>query len=416
MTDTCTVALVSNGLYENRGCEAIVRGTMEILRKEYRSKIAVKAGVIASPSAVEKQGAGETDPSIDTFSLRGLDGPRWSPSWIMRKSNERLNTYFYPHLGDLRRNLSTCELALEVGGDNYSLDYGRPTFHLATDRYLMRRGIPVVLWGASIGPFDADPTFSKRVFKHLLELDAVFVRESESFEYLAKNGIHHNVHLMADPAFAMAARKPAAHFPATNVLPGTIGINLSYLIAYFSGATYHDLGIAGWGEFCAEIVRETLSLGRPVLLIPHVGSARRNTEDFALARQIRRLLSDEYGSALSIVEEDYSAAEFKWIISQCAVFAGARTHATIAAISSMVPTLSIGYSLKARGINHDVFGHGDFCIPASEVTPKAFVGRLAALINNERSIREHLEQVVPRLEDNAWRAGAILRAITTGMH
>lgn len=38
------------------------------------------------------------------------------------------------------------------------------------------------------------------------------------------------------------------------------------------------------------------------------------------------------------------------------MFIGARTHATIAAYSSLVPTLVVGYSVKARGIARDLFG------------------------------------------------------------
>ena len=38
------------------------------------------------------------------------------------------------------------------------------------------------------------------------------------------------------------------------------------------------------------------------------------------------------------------------------MFVGARTHATIAAYSTGVPTLAVGYSVKARGIARDIFG------------------------------------------------------------
>ncbi|MFR4670990.1 MAG: hypothetical protein ACLT69_14285 [Intestinibacter bartlettii] len=45
----------------------------------------------------------------------------------------------------------------------------------------------------------------------------------------------------------------------------------------------------------------------------------------------------------------------KGYISRCRLYR-ARTHATIAAYSTCVPTLVIGYSVKAKGIAKDIFG------------------------------------------------------------
>jgi polysaccharide pyruvyl transferase WcaK-like protein len=57
------------------------------------------------------------------------------------------------------------------------------------------------------------------------------------------------------------------------------------------------------------------------------------------------------------VPGNIGARQVKWVISKCRYFIGARTHATVAAFSTGVPTISIAYSKKARGINRDIFGH-----------------------------------------------------------
>ena len=44
------------------------------------------------------------------------------------------------------------------------------------------------------------------------------------------------------------------------------------------------------------------------------------------------------------------------MISQCRFFIGSRTHSVIAAYSSGVPTLALGYSIKSKGIAQDIFG------------------------------------------------------------
>jgi polysaccharide pyruvyl transferase WcaK-like protein len=101
----------------------------------------------------------------------------------------------------------------------------------------------------------------------------------------------------------------------------------------------------------------------------------------------------------------------KWIIAQCSVFAGARTHSTIAALSSGVPTLSIGYSLKARGINRDIYGHLDHCLPVARLSPNDFRTRIADLIYKEAEIRAHLLRQAAVMRTRALSAGTLLRRI-----
>ena len=79
-----------------------------------------------------------------------------------------------------------------------------------------------------------------------------------------------------------------------------------------------------------------------IALIPHV--VWENNDD----RKVLRKLYEDLGKNKRIVlVEDHTAPELKYIISHCRLFIGARTHATIAAYSSLVPTLVVGYSVKA---------------------------------------------------------------------
>ena len=50
------------------------------------------------------------------------------------------------------------------------------------------------------------------------------------------------------------------------------------------------------------------------------------------------------------------------------MFVGCRTHSTIAAYSTCVPTLVVGYSIKSRGIAKDLFGdYKDLVIPIEDL-------------------------------------------------
>ena len=109
-----------------------------------------------------------------------------------------------------------------------------------------------------------------------------------------------------------------------------------------------------------------------------------------------------------------SAAETKWLIARCAVFVRARTHATIAAISSCVPTLSLAYSRKARGLNRDVFGNQDNCLLPSEVEPVAIAERIVNMLAHRDAICDHLTNALPGIREHAFYGGIILRRLISG--
>lgn len=93
-----------------------------------------------------------------------------------------------------------------------------------------------------------------------------------------------------------------------------------------------------------------------VVLIPHVRLSF--SDDMDELRPIYEKYK-ETGRVLLVDDISLNARQLKYIISKCRIFVGARTHATIAAYSTGVPTLSIGYSVKARGIARDLFGSED---------------------------------------------------------
>ena len=90
--------------------------------------------------------------------------------------------------------------------------------------------------------------------------------------------------------------------------------------------------------------------------------------------------------------DDQNCMELKGIISRCRFFIGARTHATIAAYSTGVPTLVVGYSVKARGIARDLFGTEEgYVLPAHSLeNENELLSAFRSLIRKEDSIRQTL--------------------------
>jgi polysaccharide pyruvyl transferase WcaK-like protein len=362
---------------------------------------------MARPEPVAVQNRAELISRITSFSITPV-GRRGTIKWWQAQANKRLGTNFHPHLLDLRPETRGVTVALEVGGDNYTLDYGRPEKFMAIDRYLQKRGVPVMLWGASVGPFDDDREFAPKMLDHLRGLSAIFVRETESRDYLAERNIRDNVFLTADPAFLMEPTEPTS-LPA-DLLPAqeTIGVNFSPLVGqYWRRNAPFDL--ARWMDECVTFVKALDVLNRPILLIPHVASPQPRNDDFSFLTEVQAKAATELTVPVRVLPRNLNASELKWIIGRCAAFAGARTHSTIAALSSCVPTLSIGYSLKARGINRDLFGHLDYCVPVAELTPDTFAQKVGQLINDAVSIRSSLEQKLPHVRELAYSSGEVLR-------
>jgi colanic acid/amylovoran biosynthesis protein len=397
--------LVGNGSYRNRGCEAIVRGTMVILRHEFGEEFRVTLGTLASPDTVAEQAAKEFDPLITHLSLRGMPIHRWSRAWWRR----RIPRWFLKEQSPFRildRACKGARCALQVGGDNYTLDYGVPQLFMQLDDYLNRHRLPIVLWGASVGPFDADPEFAPTMFAHLRAMRGIFVRESDSYEYLRTNGVDANLHRMPDPAFLLEPVEPPAEKLARQVPSGVIGLNLSPLM----GRYITNGNTEAWVKNAADIVHSIVeSTHRPILLIPHVTSP--HTNDHAFLSSVAAACWKANTENVSVLGGNLTAAETKWVISKCAAFAGARTHSTIAAISTCVPTLSLAYSRKAQGLNRDIFGTQDYCLQPSEMSPANVAQRIMDLLARRDVISKQLANVLPEIRASALQSGSNLRNV-----
>jgi len=400
--------LVGNASYANRGCEAIVRGTMGILRSEFGSNISADCGVVDTPSSVGEMDKVERDVNISNFSMYG-GVRRLSLRWWTRQLNRLLGTGFEPGLWGLARRLDGRVAALQVGGDNFSFDYGRPDFLVNVNKYLLSKKIPVFIWGASIGPFSSDPEYERGIMAHFRTLSGIFVRESETQRYLASHGVVDNVWLVADPAFLLEARQPSSWRMPPGYSGKCAGVNLSPLVANFRPSLSPHRRLEQWTDYCVNLLNAFCErCDFPLLLIPHVITPFDGNDDWMLLQKVAVELRKR-NRRVEIVPRDLDASELKWVIAQCFVFAGARTHSTIAALSSCIPTLSLSYSVKAIGINRDVLGTDRYCIPVSRLDADIFVSRMKELGDARSQFVEDLRKVVPIMKSRALSAGRILR-------
>lgn len=309
----------------------------------------------------------------------------------------------------LSEELAACDLVLSIGGDNYSLDYGLASlfFFVGLAEAAMRIGRPVVLWGASVGPFREISGVERQMARHLSRLALITVRETQSQRYLAELGVSKNVRLTSDSAFAMVPEALALdEFWPRESRQGVLGLNLSPLIDTVRtkrGATISLLDEA------AEFIRRVAAAGWSVVLIPHVipldGVAANNDEVYL--RRICDVVRSDVPN-VSVVPGHLSAPQLKYVIGRCRFFIGARTHATIAALSMGVPTVSIAYSVKAQGINLDLFGHADYVLEAGALGVDSLMRCVSLLVEREAEIRACLRERTPIWVERMNAAAATL--------
>ena len=392
--------LAGNGPYDNRGCEAITRGTISILRKNFNNPHFVALSNFTSYGQFERQKKTEEDTGvthIKTWRSINKLNPFYYYQWFIRKVSPRFS--YQMMYKDLIPYISKAKVVLAVGGDKYTLDYGYPVYTVILGNLISEYRKPLVIWGASVGPFSKDLKYERFMADHLVNKAAViFVRESISLEYLLGLGVK-KVYLVADPAFCLDEKQPMEIY---SVEEGAVGINLSPLLAkYIAGGNRREW-VSKAGKIIAQIKDKFC---RPIYLIPHITHTFENDYIF-----MRDALSTIDKTGVHLVPPNFNAAETKWIIGRMAYFIGARTHATIAAISSAVPTLSLAYSVKALGINKDIFGHTRYCLQPNEVEC-CVIDRLQEIINNSSSISNHLRLILSDLKAKAFSAGEILKNI-----
>jgi colanic acid/amylovoran biosynthesis protein len=402
--------LAGNGPYDNRGCEAIVRGTTKILRAHFKNPRFFCLSHFQNDEQYRKQKAQEYDEDIEHRHSNRLSKKKivqnfWRPSYLTyaydhlcrpERVKYRIYEHMIPHLDD-------AAAVLSVGGDNYSLDYGVPRTFTDLDDVVIEKGKPIVLWGASVGPFSAKPDYERFMSEHLKKTTGIFARESATINYLNSIGVKDNVHAVADPAFVMDAVKPDGIDDEFPIDEESIGLNFSPLMAKYVA----DGDLEKWSLIAARIISHVAgATEKPIYLIPHVTNADSNDHSFMQGAVARISGSSEN---ITLIPPKYSAEETKWIIGRMAIFAGARTHSTIAALSSGVPTLSFAYSIKAQGINQDIFGNTQYCLDPSHLDPEAVSKQMLSMLDSSTIIGKELRRKITEIQNASLNSGMKLR-------
>ena len=373
------IMMYPHGGSGNRGCEAIVRGSINILNSK---KAYLFSSEIKQDMEVELDQICEIRNEQKPIKKNTMKYIYTAIRYYLFKDKEAFDRLVFDNIF---KSADSKTIALSIGGDNYC--YGEATYIYLINRELKRKGVKTVLWCCSVDESQLTPNMRK----DLATYDKIIARESLTYETMKK--INVNTVLYPDPAFILDTHY--LDVPDLFLEQNTVGINVSPMI--INNEKNKGMTMENYCNLIEFIIENTTM---NIALIPHV--IWKDNDDRI---PIEKLYS-KYSHTNRIVKIDALPAEkIKGYIARCRFFIGARTHSTIAAYSSCVPTLVVGYSIKAKGIAKDLFGTYDhYVLPVQSLKKKDDLkNSFQWLMLNEDSIRNQLNTIMPEYKEKVYK-------------
>jgi colanic acid/amylovoran biosynthesis protein len=269
---------------------------------------------------------------------------------------------------------------------------------------------PVFLGPATIGRFTnpLSRLLAKNIFK---ALDSVAAREETTFDYLVELGRNkENVSLIPELAYIMAPPPPIAidDILSREVLKKTdkllVGIAPSQQLPLLGLFTAYPL--AERQEMNLKLMLSLIDhiqtqYQADIVLVAHSPNYQSSKDD----RIICRMLSDyqaTVNSKMQYIKGDYAADELKGIIGRCDLFIGCRMHASIAAASQCIPTLSLAYGQKYAGVMGKMLDLNDYIVNVENrdyaELEKTLISKIDDMFVHKEQIREKLTQRMESLK------------------
>ena len=283
-----------------------------------------------------------------------------------------------------------ADICVAIGGDNYCYNKGKE--HWPLERKIKKLGKKMFLWGCSLEPDE----IKGELAQHLSEFDVITPRESETYNALVNSECTSKIVMCSDPAFTLPVLQNDSLDEWKN--NKIIGLNLSPMV--LNNSNDSEKVKEEFDKLIQYIINDT---EYNIAFIPHVRLSF--SDDVDAMKPFYEKYKNTQRVKL-IDDELLNARQLKGIISQCNIFIGARTHSIVAAYSTCVPAIALGYSIKAKGIAKDLLGtdEGNVFSVKNENDMKNLLDGLKDYIENEDAYRKKLEQNIVDYRKNSYAA------------
>lgn len=377
--------LYSHGGAGNHGCEALIRSTVKILNKSIDDINVISLFSYRANEDLQYKVYRIVD------SVTNLDYQHGTLKYYINALRYKLglkNSFIKTQHKKLIDAIRPGNICLCMGGDTYTYD-GWPELLAYVNKQLKKRGAKTVFWGCSI----SEDLIANDVFLNdMRSFDLITVREPISYKLFLDAGIKDNVVLVSDPAFELDITDYDIRKHFSDDKP-VVGINLSPLIMNCEKSS--NITLDNYRELVRYILDDT---DYNILLVPHV--VWTGNDD----REAMRLIYDEFKCDRIACLPDMDCTQIKGAIGHCKYFIGARTHSTIAAYSQNIPTLVVGYSVKAKGIAESLFGtYEKYVLPVQNLKESQdLTTAFKWLEENEPNIKDTLKSRMPKYRQQCY--------------
>ena len=406
MNNKLTIGLFGMyGLY-NYGCEAIVRGTYELIKKAWPD---CKVILYTYCPFEDKK-------SISDLNIIVKQIPIYKGIFLRRVANKLLrviNAQKQLPMWNAKVVADECDVVLSVGGDIYTIPKvvldknGEKRYsEIVEFGNTVLKYRPYVIWGASIGPFGDKKAIKKYYFEHLSNVKQIFCREEKTLEYLKHNNVVYNVQLCSDPAFYINYAYKIDKYPKSDKM--RIALNLSPL------SIREQMGEKD-SKFREQIIKTIKNLvnipNTEIVLLPHVLSPLSRTDnDLLYLKDIYNSIPEECVHSVKILEDAEGFLGTKEFLRTCDIVIAARMHCAINAVCEGIPTIFLYYSQKGLGMANYIYGDSKWAIRLVDID-KELKNKTIEMLSNRVLISEKIKRRIDEIKSDEVRIVDLLRKL-----
>jgi len=334
--------------------------------------------------------------------------------WALRKTGINLPSLLKAPLPQQYRD---SDIVIDMRGISFSDFFPGWRGHVLHAMQLLAGvllGKPVVKFTQDMGPFQERS--NRWVARFCLDrLSLVLARGAETRRYLVELGVKRPVLVRPDTAFILQSASDEVvgeivKRDALEVRP-LIGIAPSQQVwsrLKGEGDASADRYVAMLAALADALVEEQ---GATAVLIPNEVGGGRRYDDLYVARKVREAATHQ--ESIRLLEGVYSAEEIKGVIGRCDMVIASRYHSTIAALSTGVPCLVIGWGHKYREAM-GMLGLDAYAFDYAHASTEEVLARTRELWANREELASRIREMAPHIRRSVFSSGKHIRRLLEG--
>lgn len=272
---------------------------------------------------------------------------------------------------------------------------------------------PVVKFTQDMGPFE------NKVNRYLAKLcldrlGFILVRGEITKEHVKKLGTDRPIYVHPDTAFVL---DPAPIEKINRIMlqekldkKPLIGIVASRQVdKRISGASDRDTKSQNkYTIVLAQIADHLIEkLNALIVFIPNeIAQQKGEYDDIYVAKKVYERIKNK--SEVRLITTEYQAHELKGLIKECDLLITSRYHSTVAALSTCVPCLVIGWGFKYDQVM-GIIGQNEFACNFESMTLDEVQAKVDKLWHDREKVKAELASRMPSIEQSVLSGGELVK-------